>query len=98
MRLTFEGFIFRRAYFGGGGAYYRNFTVIKSNKNTIKCSKDLTNSTRKLLFNFKRREIEILKKTCLSKYGCHGNAKSRGQSHVISNCYQIIFRKSQEGW
>ena len=29
LRLRFGGLIFRRAYFGGGGAYYRNFTVFK---------------------------------------------------------------------
>ena len=27
--LRFGGLIFGRAYFGGGGAYYRNFTVFK---------------------------------------------------------------------
>ena len=32
-------------------------------------------------------------KTCLSKYGCHGNVKSRGLIYVILNCCQIIFRK-----
>ena len=29
LRLRFGGLIFGRAYFGGGGAYYRNFTVLQ---------------------------------------------------------------------
>ena len=38
----------------------------------------LKNATRKLLFNFKIREIEI-KKTCVLKHGCHGSVKLHGQ-------------------
>ena len=33
---------------------------------------------------------------CLSKYGCHGDVKSRGQRHVISNSFQIKQSKEPE--
>ena len=34
--------------------------VLKTNKDTIKRSKDLKNATRRLLFNSKKREVESL--------------------------------------
>ena len=54
--------------------------VMKTNQNKIKWHKHFKNATRKLLFHFK---------TCLSKYGCHGNVKTRGQWHFISICCQL---------
>ena len=34
------------------------------------------------------------RKTCLPKYGCHGNVKLLGPRHAIPICCQLNFRRS----